>query len=76
MSSKEALEAQLRTANINFVDIDFPPTDESVYDSGMEPPFDTMIHWRRPEEFMKVDFNQGLLEPNVFYETIEPNDIR
>ena len=25
---------------------------------------------------MKVDYNQGLLEPNVFYETIEPNDIR
>lgn len=62
--------------NINFVDIDFPPTDDSVFDPSMEPPFDTLIHWRRPENFMKVDYNQGLLEANVFYESIEPNDIR
>ena len=42
----------------------------------MDSPFDTLIHWRRPEEFMRIDHAQGLLEPNVFYESIEPNDIR
>lgn len=25
---------------------------------------------------MNVDFREGLLEPNVFYETIEPNDVK
>jgi calpain-15 len=25
---------------------------------------------------MKADFSEGLLEPNVFYDTIEPNDIK
>ena len=25
---------------------------------------------------MKADFSEGLLEPSIFYETIEPNDIR
>ena len=80
VSTKEALEEKLWDLNTNFQDIDFPPTDESVYEgpmgSPMESPFDTLIHWWRPDEFMKVDYNQGLLEPNVFYQTLEPNDIR
>jgi hypothetical protein len=25
---------------------------------------------------MKADFSEGLLEPSIFYDTIEPNDIR
>jgi len=25
---------------------------------------------------MKADFSEGLLEPNVFYDTIEPNDVK
>jgi calpain-15 len=25
---------------------------------------------------MKVDMNEGLLEPSIFYDTIEPNDIK
>ena len=25
---------------------------------------------------MKVDYNEGLIEPSIFYDTIEPNDIR
>ena len=25
---------------------------------------------------MRADFQEGLLEPNVFYDTIEPNDIK
>jgi calpain-15 len=35
-----------------------------------------LVHWRRPRDFMKVDMNEGLLEPSIFYDTIEPNDIK
>ena len=62
--------------NTNFIDIDYPPVDSSLYDPHLDSPFDTLVHWRRPDDFMKVDINQGLLEPNVFYQSIEPNDIR
>ena len=73
----DALEYKLQQANLRFIDIDFPPLEKSVYDSpSMDSPFDTLIHWRRPEEFMRIDPGQGLLETNVFYESIEPNDIR
>jgi len=47
-----------------------------VYDPRLERPFDVIVHWRRPHEFLKAEFSQGLQEPNVFYDTVEPNDIR
>jgi len=74
--STEALENQLKLADITFVDIDFPPIDSSIYNKSNDTPFDVVIHWRKPEEFMTVDYHQGLLEPSIFYESIEPNDIR
>jgi calpain-15 len=74
--STEALENQLGLSGTTFVDIDFPPIDSSVYNDINETPFDVLIHWRKPHEFMTVDYHQGLLEPSIFYESIEPNDIR
>jgi calpain-15 len=38
--------------------------------------YDVVVHWRRPSEFMRADYSEGLLDPNVFYETIEPNDVK
>jgi len=37
---------------------------------------DTVVHWRRPKEFMEVNPEQGLREPAVFYESIEPIDVK
>jgi calpain-15 len=76
VSSIEDLDNFLRKSKLNFVDIDFPPMDKSVYDPAMEPPFDSLIHWRRPKNFMEKDESLGLYDPNVFYDSIEPNDIR
>jgi calpain-15 len=39
-------------------------------------PFKYPIHWRRAEEFMKADASKGLRPAEVFYEDIEPNDIK
>lgn len=77
ISSTEQLEQRLKQSNLShFVDIDFRPLENSIYDQTIESPFDCIIHWRRPNEFMKADYSAGLLEPNVFYESIEPNDIK
>lgn len=39
-------------------------------------PFKYPIHWRRPDEFMKTNLAKGLRPAEVFYEDIEPNDIK
>jgi len=41
-----------------------------------ENPFESIIHWRRAEEFLKPSFAKGLREAAVFYGDIEPNDIK
>lgn len=73
--SIEALENQVKHTNSKFLDIGFIPTETSVHNLA-ENPFDVIAHWRRPEDFVWVDYAQGLLEPSIFYESIEPNDIR
>lgn len=73
----ETAEQRLNETKMNsYIDLEFEPTDQSVFDYSIDSPFDVIIHWRRPHEFLKADFQEGLLEPNVFYETIEPNDIK
>ena len=74
--SSEVFENQLETLGITFIDIDFPPIDPSVFNDTNDTPFDVLVHWRKPQEFMTIDYHQGLLEPSIFYESIEPNDIR
>lgn len=32
-----------------FVDLDFEPTEASVYDPSVDSPFDVVVHWRRPQ---------------------------
>ena len=48
---------------MNFIDIDFPPTDASVHDPKKGKAFDRIVHWRRPRDFMIPDVQKGLLEP-------------
>ena len=73
--STESLENQVKNTDSKFLDIEFIPVDASVHNQD-ENPFDVIVHWRRPEDFVWVDYQQGLLEPSIFYESIEPNDIR
>ena len=62
---------------ISLVDCEFLPNDSSLF-SGMVDTsnFDTVVHWRRPEEFMAVDESRGLRRPTVFYDTIDPSDLK
>eukprot|EP00826_Nyctotherus_ovalis_P005877 TRINITY_DN1133_c0_g2_i3.p2 TRINITY_DN1133_c0_g2~~TRINITY_DN1133_c0_g2_i3.p2 ORF type:complete len:448 (-),score=145.12 TRINITY_DN1133_c0_g2_i3:1362-2600(-) len=45
------LEALLRKNSLKFVDPDFLPSDKSLY-GQQDSPFDTLIQWRRPEDFL------------------------
>lgn len=60
----------------SFLDLEFEPADSSVFDHTIDSPFNIVVHWRKPNDFMKADFAEGLLEPQVFYETVEPNDVK
>eukprot|EP00357_Protocruzia_adherens_P011223 CAMPEP_0115030694 /NCGR_PEP_ID=MMETSP0216-20121206/37993_1 /TAXON_ID=223996 /ORGANISM="Protocruzia adherens, Strain Boccale" /LENGTH=823 /DNA_ID=CAMNT_0002408007 /DNA_START=44 /DNA_END=2515 /DNA_ORIENTATION=+ len=63
-------------ASTSYVDVDFYPRDESIYSASAEQsPMDTLVHWRRPVEFFEGDDN-GNKNIDVFFETIEPNDIK
>jgi calpain-15 len=39
-------------------------------------PFGDAIHWRRADDFLVADKSKGIPEASVFYEDIEPNDIK
>lgn len=42
----------------SFIDLDFLPSDISVYNHVQaEKPLDVVIHWRRPQEFLTNDQN-------------------
>lgn len=67
----------LSANGINFVDFEFTPADASLFSPMVDTSnFDTVIHWRRPEEFMVVDESRGLRKPTVFYDTIDPSDLK
>jgi hypothetical protein len=63
----EAIRAKLKETNLNFVDIEFPPVDASIYPPSEGKPFNFPIVWKRPKEFMNVDESKGLMPPEVFY---------
>jgi hypothetical protein len=61
---------------MNFIDIEFPPVEASIYPPSEGKPFDKPIVWKRPKEFMVIDESNGLNRPEVFDKNIEPNDIK
>lgn len=87
LMTKEDIEVELSKEPINFIDIDFLPNDDSIvnprYQENVKELFDYVIHWRRPEEFCMLDFNNCNLnnddnnrEIKIFnYQEVEPNDI-
>ena len=65
----------IKKAGTNFVDISFLPLDKSIFDPSKGQPFDRIVHWRRPREFMIPDPSKGLFEPKMFEKSIDPSDI-
>lgn len=65
------------SSSINFIDGEFIPNDDSVFSDNVDTSnFETLVHWRRPKDFMEVDYSQDLRDPAVFYDSIDPGDIR
>lgn len=69
------IENIINTQKIEFIDIEFPPLDCSIFKELNKEPFDQLLHWRRPYEFFRVDYAEGLKDPSVFGEEIQPSDI-
>ena len=69
------IENILFNQKIDFIDIEFPPLDASIYKELNKEPFDQLLHWRRPSEFLRVDYAEGLKDPSVFGDDIQPTDI-
>ena len=65
-----------KTTDKKFIDLSFLPRKASVYDPTIENPFDIVVHWRRPQEFMITDYKLDLHQPAVFYKDVEPVDIK
>lgn len=72
----DAIRMKLMEVNWNFVDIEFPPVESSLYPSSEASPIKQKVVWKRPKDFMVVDKKKGLNAPDVFDKKIEPNDIK
>ena len=72
----DAIRQKLKENKTNFIDIEFPPVDSSIYPPSESQPFGQPIVWKRPKDFMIVDESQGLSAPEVFFKKIEPDDIK
>lgn len=59
-----------------FYDLDFPPIDHSIYETHIDSPFDVVVHWRRPEDFLRPNYELGTLKCVVFQDSCEPSDIK
>jgi hypothetical protein len=51
----DAIRKKLKENRTNFVDIEFPPVESSIYPASEGKPFNEPIVWKRPHEFMVVD---------------------
>ncbi len=63
ISLLDQIRKMLKEQKMNFVDIEFPPVERSIYPASEGKPIDQPIVWKRPCEFMVVDKSKGLLEP-------------
>lgn len=78
---KEDIENKQYGSNFNFIDIAFPPLDQSMvnsrYGENIKDLFDYVVHWRRAHEFC-IDINdEDKRDIKIFnYNEPEPNDIQ
>eukprot|EP00742_Colponemidia_sp_Colp-10_P006128 GILJ01006558.1.p1 GENE.GILJ01006558.1~~GILJ01006558.1.p1 ORF type:complete len:814 (-),score=130.82 GILJ01006558.1:164-2605(-) len=70
------LRTLLQKNKMKYIDVDFPPSDKSLYPDPSNPPAETVVHWRRPEEFFSVDPARKETTIDIFVADIEPNDIK
>lgn len=68
------LEQVLIGKNLHFVDPEFPPEDNSVFRDVPKDSLDSIVHWRRPGEFLTNVPGAGV-EPTIFGEGVEPLDV-
>ena len=76
MVSLDVIRKKLTEVNWNFVDIEFPPVESSLYPPSEVKPLPYKVVWKRPRDFMIIDKSQGLNPPEVFEKKIEPSDIK
>ncbi|OMJ86345.1 hypothetical protein SteCoe_12132 [Stentor coeruleus] len=69
------IENIILNQKIEFIDTEFPPLDSSIFKELNKDPFDQLLHWRRPHEFLRIDYAEGLKDPCIFSEDIQPTDI-
>ena len=80
--SQNEINKKLKELNTKFIDIEFPPLDESIINNEYNLNLDYIIHWRRPEEFINNEIIESLTENNSILRVFkrdkepEPNDIR
>lgn len=72
------IREKLKEVNMNFIDIEFPPVEASIYspNEAMKPFARENIVWKRPKDFMVIDESKEFFTPEIFYKKIEPNDIK
>ena len=63
---------QLKRHEMRFIDPDFLPIDFSLYGTK-DSPYDTLVQWRRPEEFMAIPPDSY---PVLYNSAIEVSDIK
>jgi hypothetical protein len=51
----DAIRKVLKEHKVNFLDIEFPPVDSSIFPPSEGQPFNQPIVWKRPKEFMIID---------------------
>lgn len=55
----------------NFIDIEFPPTLKSIHDPDENYPFEDVIVWKRPKDFLVPE--RGSLQ--IYSSQIKPSDV-
>lgn len=66
---QSAIKKEIKKLDIShFVDPHFPPRDTSIHSITEPYPYQQIVHWRRPHEFMK--------NPRIFVDDVDPNDIK
>ena len=80
--SQNEINKKLKELNVKFIDIEFPPLDESITNNKNNLNLDYIIHWRRPENFINNEIIESLTENNNILRVFkrdkepEPNDIK